>query len=169
MAGSVTISGKKSLKIAGLSLATTIRTVARCVGVWRVAHLRIAPFPWGVPHPCVFCKGGRRCCRRNFCPFYTTRCGCRRRTRPSQSTRRTVHPQLWSLQFEGRATRPDLQQKHTQLEEFTWQAFVSFHQTTRATSLIAEPAWLRPRGEMQLTCLAPSHCVAAGTSECRQK
>jgi len=25
-------------------------------------------------HPCVFCKGGRRCCGRNFCPFYTTRC-----------------------------------------------------------------------------------------------
>ena len=74
------------------------------------------------------------------------------------------------LQFEGRATRPDLQQKHTQLEDLTWQAFVSFHQTTRATSLIAEPAWLRPRGEMQyVTCLAPSHCVAAGTSECRQK
>jgi len=41
------------------------------------------------PQPCVYCKslpgdcrrGGRRCCRRNFCPFYTTRCVCRRRTR----------------------------------------------------------------------------------------
>ena len=47
-----------------------------------VTHLCIAPFPRGVPHPCVFCKGGRRCCRRNFCPFYTTRRVCRRRTRP---------------------------------------------------------------------------------------
>jgi len=27
-----------------------------------------------------FCKGGRRCCRRNSCPFYTARCVCRRRT-----------------------------------------------------------------------------------------
>jgi len=31
---------------------------------------------------------------------------CMRRTRPSQGTRRTGHPQLWwLLQFEGRATR----------------------------------------------------------------
>jgi hypothetical protein len=72
----------------------------------RVAHLCIAPFPRRVPHPCVFCKGGRRCCRRNSCPFYTTRCVCRRRTRPSP-TRRTGHPHLWwLLQFESRATRP---------------------------------------------------------------
>ena len=28
----------------------------------------------GVPHPCVFCKGGRRCYRRNSCPFYTACC-----------------------------------------------------------------------------------------------
>ena len=49
----------------------------------------------GAPHPCVFCKGGWRCWRRNSCPFYTTRCVCRRRARPSQSTRRTGHPRLW--------------------------------------------------------------------------
>src|ERR1700722_11469255 len=24
-----------------------------------------------MPHPCVVCKGGRRCCRHNFCPFCT--------------------------------------------------------------------------------------------------
>src|SRR6266446_8694622 len=71
----------------------------------RVAHLCIAPFPRRVPHPCVFCKGGRFC-RRNSCPFYTARCVCRRRTRPSP-TRRTGHPHLWwLLQFESRATRP---------------------------------------------------------------
>ena len=46
----------------------------------RVAHLCIAPFPR--PHPCVFRKGGRRCCRRNPSPFYTALCVCRRRTRP---------------------------------------------------------------------------------------
>src|SRR5438128_1581197 len=46
----------------------------------RVAHLCIAPSPRRVPHPCVFCKGGRRCCRRNSGPFYTAPCVCRRRT-----------------------------------------------------------------------------------------
>ena len=41
-----------------------------------------------------------------LCPFYTTRCLCRRRTRPSP-TRRTGQPLLWwLLQFESRATRP---------------------------------------------------------------
>ena len=72
-----------------------------------MAHLCIAPFPRRVPHPCVFCKGGRRCCRRNSCPFYTTRCVCGRSIRPSQSTRRMGHPQLWwLLQFESRSTAP---------------------------------------------------------------
>jgi len=33
--------------------------------------LCVRHFALRVPHPCVFCKGGRRCCRRNFCPFST--------------------------------------------------------------------------------------------------
>src|SRR3954454_7995674 len=36
----------------------------------------------GRPIPCVFCRGERRCCRRNFCPYYTAHSVCRRRTRP---------------------------------------------------------------------------------------
>jgi hypothetical protein len=74
-------------------------------GVWPRLLISLAVLTQMGAHPCVFCKGGRRCCRRNSRPFYTTRCVCRRRT-PSQSTRRTGHPQLWwLLQFEGRATR----------------------------------------------------------------
>jgi hypothetical protein len=34
----------------------------------QVAHLCIASFPRRVPHPCVCCKGGPRCCRRNSSP-----------------------------------------------------------------------------------------------------
>src|SRR5580692_1586059 len=56
--------------------------ISACRNSRRVAHLCIAPFPRRVPHPCVCCKGGRRCCLRNSCPFYTARCVCRRRTRP---------------------------------------------------------------------------------------
>ena len=41
-----------------------------------MAYLRVATFPRRVPYPCVFCKGGRRCCRPNFCPLYTSRCVC---------------------------------------------------------------------------------------------
>jgi hypothetical protein len=36
-------------------------------GRGRVAHFQRslrAPFPLRVPHPCVFCKGGQRCCVR---------------------------------------------------------------------------------------------------------
>jgi hypothetical protein len=71
----------------------------------RVAHLCIAPLRRRVPHPCVFLAREGRDAAGATCPFYTTRRGCRRRTRPSQSTRRTGHPLLWwLLQLESRAT-----------------------------------------------------------------
>jgi len=48
------------------------------MGGWPIFAL---PIPRKVPHPfdfaqgrlLRFCKGGRRCCRRNSCPFYTAR------------------------------------------------------------------------------------------------
>ena len=61
----------------------------------------------------AFCKGGRRCRRRNFCPFYTTRCGCRRRTRPfdfaqgrlfAKYTKDGAPALWWHLQSESRST-----------------------------------------------------------------
>jgi hypothetical protein len=82
-----------------------------------------AGWPWfalhhshgGCPILAFFCKGGWRCCRRNFCPFYTTRCGCRRRTRSFDFAQGRLFAKYaeergtqlwWLLQFEGRATRP---------------------------------------------------------------
>src|SRR6266702_8380397 len=41
-----------------------------CTGLLRdgagAPSLHCTKFPRGVPHPCVFCKGGRLCCRRKL-------------------------------------------------------------------------------------------------------
>jgi hypothetical protein len=101
-------------------VTTFVNSIEMDLILRRMAHLWHCTIPRkGVPS-CVFGKGGRRCCQRNFCRFYTARCVCRRRMRPSQSTRRTGHPRpWWLLQFEGRATRPQNIAQHDAYETLT--------------------------------------------------
>ena len=40
-------------------------------GLAHLLTIYTATVPTGVPHPCVFCKGGWRSYRRNLCPFCT--------------------------------------------------------------------------------------------------
>jgi len=55
----------------------------------------------GCPILAFFARVGCGAAGATFVRFYTTRCGRRRRARPSQSARRRL------LQLEGRATRPE--------------------------------------------------------------
>ena len=80
--GTLALNGEESRSQIMRPPSGNCANVASSLVAVRGPFLCIAPFPRRVPHPCVFCKGGRRCCRRNSCPFYTARCVCRRRTRP---------------------------------------------------------------------------------------
>jgi len=79
-------------------------------GCWPAFNdLLRAPFPLGVPHPCVFCKGGRRCCRRNFCPFCTNPVAYAFVVPALRTgTRRTGHPPVLVMPARSKAwaTRP---------------------------------------------------------------
>jgi len=68
-------------------------------------------FQQRVAHPCVFCKGGRRCCLRYLIGYDAEgdqpTCAGIPDSRPSPRTRRTGHPRAaGASEFKGWATRP---------------------------------------------------------------